>query len=92
MHKYFLLASSKVVLLHAKQAQRGGRCIALDMVDPSTTRESVVSATPWLLYPQQRDPVPIFQEAGWTSEQICMGPENLATSGVQTPNHPACIK
>jgi len=79
-------------LLHAKQAQRGGRCIALAMVDPSATRESVVSAIPWLLYPQQRDPVPIFQEAGWTSQQVCMGPENLVLSGVQTPNHSAHIK
>jgi len=79
-------------LLHAKQAQRGGRCIALAMVDPSTTRALVVNATPWLLYPQQRDPVPIFQEAGWTSEQVCMGPENPALSGVQNPNHPAHIK
>jgi hypothetical protein len=62
------------------------------MVDPSATRESVVSATLWLLYPQQRDPVPIFQEGGWTSEQVCMGPENLILSGVQTPNHSAHIK
>jgi len=68
-------------LLQTKQAQRGERCIALAMVDPSATRESVVSATPWLLYLQQRDPVPIFQEGGWTSVQVCMGPENLALSG-----------
>ena len=51
------------------------------MVDSSATRESVVSATPWLLYLQQRDPVSTFQEEGWTSEQVCMGPENLALSG-----------
>ena len=25
----------------------------------------VVNATPWLLYPLERDPLPIVQEAGW---------------------------
>ena len=75
MHKYLLYAASKAVLLHAKQAERGGRWLT------PALQESVVSAMPWLLYPQQRDPVPILQEAGWTSEQVCMGQENLAPLG-----------
>jgi hypothetical protein len=29
----------------------------------------VVNATPWLLYPWERDPVPTVQEAGWTQGQ-----------------------
>jgi len=30
----------------------------------------VVNATPRLLYPWERDPVPIVQEAGWASGPI----------------------
>jgi len=36
----------KAVLLHAKQAQRGDRGIALPVLDPGSRRGWVVSATP----------------------------------------------
>jgi hypothetical protein len=35
---------------------------------------------------------PIVQEAEWTSGLVWLGVENLATTGVGTPNHPAHIK
>jgi len=34
-----------------------------------------------LLYPQERDQVPIVQEAGWASGPVWMGMENLASVG-----------
>jgi len=37
----------------------------------------VVSATPWLLYPQERDPIPIIEEAGWVLGTVWIGVENL---------------
>jgi len=39
----------------------------------------VVSATPWLLYSWERDPVPFVQKAGWASET---GMEDLSLTGV----------
>jgi hypothetical protein len=41
----------------------------------------VVNATPLLLYPRERDPVPILQGAGWASGPIWTGAENLAPLG-----------
>ena len=40
----------------------------------------VVNATPRLLYPRERDPVPIVQEAGWATGPVWTGAENLAPS------------
>ena len=33
------------------------------------------------LYPWERDPVPVVQEAGWDVVQVWTGAENLASSG-----------
>jgi hypothetical protein len=41
----------------------------------------VVNAAPGLLYPRLRDPVPIVEEAGWASESVWKGAENLAPTG-----------
>jgi len=46
-------------------------------------------------YTQERDPVPIVQEAGWFSGPIWTGMEkrkSLNPTGVQTPNNPAHIE
>ena len=48
----------------------------------------VVSTTPRLLYPG-KGPAPTVQEAGWDSEPIWMGLENLVTSGISSPDRPA---
>jgi hypothetical protein len=52
----------------------------------------VVNAMPWPLYPQERDPVPIVQEAGWAPGQVWMGEEYLAPTSIQSPDHPVCSK
>ena len=46
----------------------------------------VVNATPQPLYPRERDPVPIVQEAGWVPGPVWTGMENLA------PDPLACSK
>lgn len=85
MHKYLLHVASKAVLLHAKQAERGGRWLT------PALQESVVSAMPWLLYPQQR-PSTHFT-GGWVDLRGGLyGSRKSRPSGVQTPNHPARIK
>jgi hypothetical protein len=36
-----------------------------------------------------KDPVPIVQEAGWASEAVRIGAENLAPTGLRSPDLPA---
>ena len=36
-----------------------------------------------------KDPVPIIQEAGWAPEPVWMGAENLAPTGIRSPDRPA---
>jgi len=44
--------------------------------------------TPAALYPRQRDPVSILQEAGWAPGPVWMGVENLAPTGIRSPDRP----
>ena len=39
--------------------------------------------------PLGKDPVPIVQEAGWTPGPVWTGAENLAPTGIRSPNRPA---
>jgi hypothetical protein len=36
-----------------------------------------------------KDPVPSVQEAGWASEPVWIGAENLAPTGLRSPDLPA---
>jgi hypothetical protein len=38
--------------------------------------------------PRPKDPVPIVEEAGWTSEPVWTGEENLAPTGIRSPDRP----
>ena len=40
------------------------------------------------LYPG-KDPVPIVQEAGWAPGPVWTGVENLAPTGIRSPDRPA---
>jgi len=52
------------------KVQRWSRSIVVLL---SASWRWVVSAMPWLLYPLERNPVPIVQEAGWAPEPVWMG-------------------
>ena len=41
----------------------------------------MINATPRPLYPRERDPVPIVQEAGWAAGPIWTGAENAPPPG-----------
>jgi hypothetical protein len=41
-------------------------------------------------FPQERDLVPIVQEAGWVPGPVWTGAENLAPTKIQYPDRPAC--
>jgi hypothetical protein len=40
------------------------------------------------LYPRERDPVPIVQEAGWAPGPAWTAAENLAPTGIPSPDRP----
>ena len=42
----------------------------------------VVNATPWPLYPWERDLVPVVQEAGWAPGLVRKGAENPPPMGL----------
>jgi len=52
---------------------------------------SVVKTMPQLLYPQERDPVLLAQEAGYTPGPVQSSAENLASpTGIHSLDCPAC--
>jgi hypothetical protein len=44
---------------------------------------------PAALYPQDIEPVPIVQEAGWALGPVWTGAGNLARTGIRSPDHPS---
>jgi hypothetical protein len=42
--------------------------------------------------PPGKDPVPILQESGWVPGSVWMGAENLAPTGIRSPDRPARSK
>jgi hypothetical protein len=58
-------------------------------LDLGTRRGWSVSVTPRPLSTHGKDPVPIVQEAGWAPAPVWTGVENLAYTGIRSPDHPA---
>jgi len=48
-----------------------------------------VSVTPRPLFTPGKEPVPIVQEAGWAPWPVWTGAENLASTGIRSPDRPA---
>jgi hypothetical protein len=48
----------------------------------------VVSVTPRPLSTLGKDPVPIVQEVGWAPGLVWTGADNLASTGIRSPNRP----
>ena len=68
---------------------RGSRGIALPFHDSGTRRGWRVSVTPRPLFTARKDPVLIVQEAEWAPGPVWTSAENLAPSGVRSPDCPA---
>jgi len=49
----------------------------------------VDNATPRPLYPREREPVPIVQEAGWATGPAWTVAENIVRTGIRSPDRPA---
>jgi hypothetical protein len=69
-------------------AHRGSRGIALPFHDHGTRRGWGVSVTPRPLFTPGKDPVPIVQEVGWAPGMIRTRAENLAPTGIGSPDRP----
>jgi hypothetical protein len=76
-------------LCTGRTAHRGSRGIALLFYEHGTRRGWGVSVTSRLPFTPGKDPVPIIQEAGWAPEPVWTGAENLALTGIQSPDGPA---
>jgi len=81
--KYNLLQALKLCTGHT--AHRGSKSIALLFLDHGTRRGWGVSVTPRPICTSGKEPVPIVQEAGW----VWTGAENLAPTGIRSPDPPA---
>jgi hypothetical protein len=66
-----------------------GRGIALTYHDHGTRRGWGVSVTPQLLFTPGKDPAPIVQEAGLAAGTVWTSAENLAPTGIRSPDRPA---
>jgi len=76
-------------LCTGRAAHRGSRGIALPFLDHGTRRGWGFSVTPRPLFTLRKDPVPIVQEAGWAPGPVWTGAENLALTGIRSPDRPA---
>jgi hypothetical protein len=74
------------------QAQRRGGGMVTTHSQPGTRRRWAVSTTLRLLYFREKDPVPIVQDAVWAPRQVWTDAENLAPTGIQSPDRPFCSK
>jgi hypothetical protein len=82
----------KFTVGQAMKAQRGSRGTVLSLLffNLGTRWGWVVNATPRPLYPRERDPVPIVQDAGWAPGPVWKGAKNLVPIGIRSPDRPAC--
>ena len=76
-------------LCTGRMAHRGSRGIALPFLDHGTRRGWGVSVTPRPLFTPGKAPVLIVQEAGWAPGPVWAGAENLAPTGIWSPDRPA---
>jgi hypothetical protein len=49
------------------------------------------ASRPGRSFPPGKDAVPIVQEAGWAPGPVWTGAENLALTGIRSPDHPALV-
>ena len=75
-------------LCTGRTAHRGSRGIDLTIFDHGARRWGK-SFTPRPLFASGKDLVPIVQEAGWAPGPVWTGAENLAPTGIRTPDRPA---
>ena len=76
-------------LCTGRTAHRGSRGIALPFHDHGTRRGWGFSVRPRPLFTPGKDSVPIVQKVGWVPGPVWTGAENLAPTGIRSPDRPA---
>ena len=76
-------------LCTGRTARKGSRGITLFFHDHGTRWGCGVSVTPRPLFTSGKEPVPTVQEAGWAPAPVWTGAENLALTGIRSPDRPA---
>jgi hypothetical protein len=76
-------------LCTGRTAHRGSRGIALPFLDHGTRRGEGSASRPGRSLPPGKDPVPIVQEVGWAPVPVWTGAENIAPTGIRSPDRPA---
>ena len=91
VYKYVKVKCTPVQALRlctGRTAHRGSRGITLPFHDHDTRSWWGASVTPRPLFTPGKDPVPV-QEAGWAPGLAWAGAENLAPTGIRSPDRPA---
>jgi hypothetical protein len=86
------LYAAKQSRYRPEQAQKVDRGIALPFRDLGARKGWVVSVTPRPLSTPGKNLVLILQEAGWVPGPVWTGAENLASTGIRSPDRPARSK
>ena len=76
-------------LCTGRTAHTGSKGIALLFLYHDTRKGWGVIATPRPLFTPGKGSVPIVQEAGWAPGPIWTGAENLAPTGIRSPDRPS---
>ena len=79
----------KFTLEKVMKTLRGSRRIAVLFRYPRRQMGRVVNGRPRQVYPREGDPISIVQEAGWAPGQVWTGAENLASTGIRSPDSPS---
>jgi hypothetical protein len=72
------------------QGPRGGVEVSLYSFSTSAVGEGGCSAPRPGRFTPGKDPVPIVQEAGWAPGPVWTCANNLAPTGIRSPDRPAC--
>ena len=76
-------------LCTGRTAHRGSRGIALPFLNHGTRNEWGISFMPQPLFTPGKDPVPTVQDSRWAPGPVWTGGENLAHTGIRSPDRPA---
>ena len=85
---YVCKGKGKVHRCTGSTAHRGSGGITLLFLDHGTRRGREVNVTPRPFFTPGEDPVLILQEAGWAPGPVWTGAENLAPTGIRSPDRP----
>jgi hypothetical protein len=90
MLSFTLLLVGRFHPFHRPRRSLGGVEVSLYSVfDLGTRRGWGVSVTPRPFSTPGKDPVPVVQEVGWIPGPVWTGAENLASTGIRSPDRPA---